>query len=228
MKPFLDVAEDDPHKLLTEVVHKIKNSLGGMGGFAALLERDLGPDDPRTPLARRIQDGVIRTNDFVVNLMTYLQKPEGVLKSADPIPMIRQAWFEFWRESEPPECDFRVPDPESLPSLKCDLHPETFRKLVLSVFNLAVSSGGRIDGVRFAAAEGRTCVFEVAFPESSNLRMESRRDGAQRILSCEPIEAKLSLYLVVKMSKFNKARVFLAARNPGQITLTVQLDKATA
>jgi nitrogen-specific signal transduction histidine kinase len=69
METFFDDHDEHMHRLLTEVIHKIKNSLGGIGGFAALLERDLGPDDPRTNLAQRIQNGVVRMNDFVVDLM---------------------------------------------------------------------------------------------------------------------------------------------------------------
>ena len=60
-------------KFLSDVVHKIKNNLGGIGGFASLLERDFERSDPRKRLLQRIIDGVHRLNDFVIHLMTLVQ-----------------------------------------------------------------------------------------------------------------------------------------------------------
>ena len=45
----LQIEMPDHHqvdKLIVDVVHKMKNNLGGITGFAALLERDLGADTP--------------------------------------------------------------------------------------------------------------------------------------------------------------------------------------
>jgi hypothetical protein len=220
METFLDISEDHTTRLLTEIIHKIKNSLGGIGGFAALLERDLGPDDPRADLARRIQTGVMRMNDFVVDLMLYLQNIELGIESVDPVQVIRQAWTEFWDEDTPPADALELPDATA--SARLDI--ETFRKMVEHAFHFARLAGGSIDRVRFHFTSETAFAFEVTFPATSNLLVESG-PKIQRIKTCEPIEAKLSLYLVIKLAKFNRAKTSLSSHNPGRNVLTVHFNR---
>jgi signal transduction histidine kinase len=58
------------------VAHEIRNPLGGIGGFARLLERDLEISDPRRQLAGRIIEGVGSLNKIVSNLLTYTRPME--------------------------------------------------------------------------------------------------------------------------------------------------------
>ncbi len=56
------------------VAHKIRNPLGAIAGFAALLERDLGEDDPRQRLVRKIIEGVGNMDHIIGNLV-FLARP---------------------------------------------------------------------------------------------------------------------------------------------------------
>ena len=82
-KPALRVMEESTlqpsvnQKLFADAVHSIKNSLGGIAGFAALLDRDLDSEDPKKRLTQRIQDGVMRVNDMVVSLMLLAAQPHS-------------------------------------------------------------------------------------------------------------------------------------------------------
>ena len=224
MVSYLQVTNENTLSLLTEVVHKIKNSLGGIGGFAALLERDLGPDDPRTALSVRIQNGVIRTNDFVVNLMEFLQEPELSIARINPVPVIQQAWNELWEESNLPEPDLPLCiDGGSVPP-EWDVDLDTFHKLVFHAFRFARINGGAIDGVRLVREKKQTDRFQVFFPIGPQLELEPG-PGHPRIRICEPIEAKLSLYIVIKMAKFNRANVSLLSHVPNQYILSVQFSE---
>ena len=44
-------------EMAATVAHEVRNPLGGIAGFAALLERDLEPEDPRKRLVNKIIEG---------------------------------------------------------------------------------------------------------------------------------------------------------------------------
>jgi len=58
-------------EMAATVAHEIRNPLGAMGMWAGLLERDLGPDDERKKLVKRILEGLSRLNRIVSNLLVY-------------------------------------------------------------------------------------------------------------------------------------------------------------
>ncbi|MBN2415878.1 hypothetical protein JXO52_08545 [bacterium] len=55
--------------LLVDTIHKLKNGLGGIEGFATLLQRDIAPDSPGQKMALKVQEGVRKVNDLVTLLM---------------------------------------------------------------------------------------------------------------------------------------------------------------
>jgi PAS domain S-box-containing protein len=58
-------------EMAATVAHEIRNPLGAMGMWAALLERDLDPNDERKKLMNRILEGLSRLNRIVSNLLVY-------------------------------------------------------------------------------------------------------------------------------------------------------------
>jgi PAS domain S-box-containing protein len=58
-------------EMAATVAHEIRNPLGAMGMWAGLLERDMGPDDERKKLVKRILEGLSRLNRIVSNLLVY-------------------------------------------------------------------------------------------------------------------------------------------------------------
>jgi PAS domain S-box-containing protein len=60
------------------VAHEIRNPLGAMGMWAALLERDFPDDDPRRATLGKIIEGLARLNKIVSNLLVFTRpvKPE--------------------------------------------------------------------------------------------------------------------------------------------------------
>src|SRR4030042_2499386 len=69
LKSYQTLQEQIDARLVADVVHSIRNGLGGIGGFAALLDRDLDSQDPRKRFVQRIQNGVHRVNDVICQLM---------------------------------------------------------------------------------------------------------------------------------------------------------------
>ena len=58
-------------EMAANIAHEIRNPLGGIGGFAALLERDLEVGDPRRALVKKIIEGVKSLNRIASNLLFY-------------------------------------------------------------------------------------------------------------------------------------------------------------
>ncbi len=61
-------------EMAATVAHEIRNPLGGIGGFAGLLARDIPENDPRHRLVDRIQEGVGSLNRIVTNLLNYTRR----------------------------------------------------------------------------------------------------------------------------------------------------------
>lgn len=59
--------------LIADVVHKIKNGLGGIGGYASLLEKEFTNNDPKIRFIKKINEGVISVNEISVKLMSLVR-----------------------------------------------------------------------------------------------------------------------------------------------------------
>ncbi|MFO7890156.1 MAG: hypothetical protein R6V04_07430 [bacterium] len=60
-------------RLIADVVHKIKNGLGGIGGYATLLEKEFTCNDPKIRFVKKINDGVVSVNEISVKLMSLVR-----------------------------------------------------------------------------------------------------------------------------------------------------------
>ncbi|MBD3320914.1 MAG: PAS domain S-box protein [Chitinivibrionales bacterium] len=67
-------------EMAATVAHEIRNPLGAMGVWAGLLERDLGPDDPRKKTVGKIIEGLSRLNRIVSNLLVYCRPVKASLR----------------------------------------------------------------------------------------------------------------------------------------------------
>ncbi|OGS36634.1 MAG: hypothetical protein A2293_00655 [Elusimicrobia bacterium RIFOXYB2_FULL_49_7] len=58
-------------EMAAAVAHEIRNPIGAMGGFAAMLESDLENDAPKLDLVRKLMRTLSRLNKIVGNLLVY-------------------------------------------------------------------------------------------------------------------------------------------------------------
>lgn len=122
------------------LAHEIRNPLGGINGFATLLERDLDADDPRKIMARKIIDGVT-TLDRIVSKLFVFTKPNDVMRRLDLWSVIQEGALAFIRQ----ECDsergnIRITTAFPKKKIEVEGDPEMLTEIFLNLFRNAVQA----------------------------------------------------------------------------------------
>lgn len=135
-------------KMAATVAHEIRNPLGGIAGFAALLERDLEGEDPRRRLVHKITEGVARLNRIVTSLLNYTRPLKLNRHPVDLAYMVEEAaaFFEIDPERKRENIAIRRNFPAE-PTV-CAIDPEQFQQIVLNLLQNATQAmpeGGYID-----------------------------------------------------------------------------------
>lgn len=131
-------------QMAATVAHEIRNPLGGIGGFARLLQRDLEENDPRRRLADRVIEGVGSLNKIVTNLLAYTKPMETQLRDVELAPWLADLAEWCANEAEAmglSDCVVRVEMEPRARFGKFD--PEKLRQVVL---NLALNALQAISG----------------------------------------------------------------------------------
>jgi signal transduction histidine kinase len=131
-------------QMAATVAHEIRNPLGGIGGFARLLERDLDRDDKRRRLAERIIEGVGSLNKIVTNLLAYTKPMETQLREIELLPWLEELAVWVKTEAENADTDQIEITVEVEPRIKVvRFDPEKLRQVML---NLALNAIQAISG----------------------------------------------------------------------------------
>ena len=207
--------------LLSDVVHKIKNSLGGIGGFAALLDRDLRPNDKRKKWVRRIQDGVIRVNDVVVNLMMLVREIEPCYERLQLQLLLKDVWKNYWGISEKGTLQIL-----SHTNGKVELFADPYlvEQLIFHAIKFIDLTGGQIEAITINTRLKKNIRVEFSF--LNTVLQESRFENLSRLVDeCEPIEARLSLAIVLKVVRLHEGKVTIVTDLKKRKVLRILLRK---
>ena len=78
-------------QMAATIAHEIRNPLGGIRGFAALLERDIDREDPRHRLVQKILTGTKNLDGVVSELLEYTRPLELSLRSENCRELVEAA-----------------------------------------------------------------------------------------------------------------------------------------
>lgn len=142
-------------ELAATVAHEIRNPLGGIRGFAALLARDLAEDDPRSRLVEKILVGSKELERVVSELLEYTRpvqlRPQDV--SCRELVEAALAYVEL---------DGRrvTVRNEVAPELKMQVDPDRMRQVLLNILLNAVQSieSEGVISIRARVEDGRLTV----------------------------------------------------------------------
>ena len=152
-------------EMAANVAHEIRNPLGGIGGFAALLERDLGDDDPRRNLVKKIIEGVASLDKIVTNLLIYTRPVKPDLRWIDLTGYVDEvlSFVEVELENQSPQIDVKREFPQHTVGVRID--PSLMQQILLNIFRNAI----------YAMKDSGGCL-RISLSFSDNGGMLERRD----------------------------------------------------
>lgn len=125
-------------EMAATVAHEIRNPLGGIRGFAALLARDLDAADPRSRLVEKIIVGAKELERVVSDLLEYARPLQLRLRATPCRELVESALGYIEAGDKDVEIENTVSDSELILA-----DPDKVRQVLLNVFLNAVQS---IDG----------------------------------------------------------------------------------
>jgi PAS domain S-box-containing protein len=202
------------------VAHEIRNPLGGIGTYAALLERDLERNDPRRKLVINIMQGIATLNKIVTNLLVYTRPMHGDFQRVHLQEVIGEiADFALLEIEQQYKVQINLNKKFPSKKLFSRIDPEKLQQLLLNLlFNAAqaMPQGGTItvglrqtaktpEGVRTIKFKSWNCVSirdtGVGIPEEKMAKIfnpfyTTREDGTG-----------LGLAIVKKIAEFHKGTI---------------------
>jgi signal transduction histidine kinase len=129
------------------MVHELKNPLGGIRGFAELLERDLEKGDPKSKSARKIMEGVETLDGIVKSLLDYTKPIKLNPRKVEMAAFIDEVIGFFNMDDSPRKKDVQIVKCFPPDGVFCQLDTEQFRQILLNLLHNAVQAiegGGKI------------------------------------------------------------------------------------
>ena len=136
-------------EMAATIAHEVRNPLSGIGGFAALLEKDLEKDDPRHKLATKIIRGVNSLNDTVTTLLNYTRFDETNRADTSFGDFIERTIRQYKRDNpDRNHLTIRLTHPSAGETCFVDIDPLLFRQVFFNLFANAADmqvKRGKID-----------------------------------------------------------------------------------
>lgn len=128
------------------VAHEIRNPLGGIKGFASLLQRDLQPQPELQKLAAYIVEGTDNLNRLVTNVLNFARPVKTNIENIDMLVMINEL-CQHVKADENFNPKIQITISSKLPTLLVPVDIQLFKSAVLNLIVNAMQAmpdGGKI------------------------------------------------------------------------------------
>lgn len=142
------------------VAHEIRNPLGGIKGFAALLERDLKDQPHLAKIAHHVVDGANHLNRLVTEVLNYTRAVEMHYETVDVTTLLKDILQHFQAEHAESKIEFTIAEPSTPLTIAADRYMirAAIHNVVANAFE-AMPAGGSL--TLSASEEKGTAVITI-------------------------------------------------------------------
>jgi signal transduction histidine kinase len=209
-----------------DVVHRLKNKLGGIHGFADLLQKEMPEDDPRLRYVQRIQSGVDQVDEMFVRLMKLFRTPA---LRREKIDLTERAAAAVGRVSGLAGKTRGVDLAEKLrkePRLRITGDPDVLVDWLLNALDFVCQTSETVWSVTVAAEEGRPASFTVRYELSENALPENRSVRIGDLLrNAQPVEARISLAVADRLGRILGGRMRMTSTDSRMRCLQLHIKR---
>ena len=192
-------------RLMGDVIHKMKNNLGGISGFATLLSRDLGENSPHLRLIEQIQSSVVRLDELAVDLMVLIRKVKPVIKPVQLKTLLNGLIAKYEAQNRI-KCELHyspAPGKNEL-ILKSDTY--ILERIFQNLIRFTEHLDARIKQISVLQPTGKCTEIHVSI-DDLNFDDDIKDDLIKIIDSSEPVEARLNFAICLKLIESLNAHI---------------------
>jgi PAS domain S-box-containing protein len=129
-------------EMAASIAHEVRNPLGGIGGFAALLVRDLENDPPKRAMAEKIVAGVTNLNSTIETLLDFARHEEVHRTEVNLIEYLDTVLNDFTAELNGTlELGRIIRDYNKEESIFVDIDTQLFRQALVNLIKNGLEAG---------------------------------------------------------------------------------------
>jgi PAS domain S-box-containing protein len=122
-------------EMAADIAHEIRNPLGGIGGFATLLDRDLEGDPDKQKLVRRIIEGIDGLNKITSDALLYSKKMEPDFRPVNIKQIVQDALGLVAPEADNGGIKIEFLHPYE--DIEVSLDPDLFKRMLINLLKNA-------------------------------------------------------------------------------------------
>lgn len=209
-------------KIICEVAHKLKNGLGGISGFSSLLERGNQSEVLRRRYIKRIQEGVTKVNELVVDLMTLAnaQISEPIFENVDLNSIVDRVWkgYNNKGKQKAPNINGRKFSVQEIGAVSADAN--MIQKMVFHAIRFLNIIGGKIENIRCISVSEKNVkvLFTFDVNESSDKMFDFMKGNM-------PVEGRLSLSIIQRIARMHSGRLHCKKLSDHRNVLSVFISR---
>ncbi|MBN2200745.1 HAMP domain-containing histidine kinase [bacterium] len=209
-----------------DVVHRLKNKLGGIHGFADLLQKELPEDDPRLRYVQRIQSGVDQVDEMFVRLMKLFRTPE---LRREKIELTDRLAAAAGRVTGLSGRTAGVDFPEKIrkaQKVRVTGDPDVLDDTLFHLLDFTCQTAETVWALTVSAPDGRPAAVTIRYELPENGLPENRSDRISELLrNAQPVEARISLAVADRLCRLLGGRLKMEAPDPRSRCLLLQIKR---
>ncbi len=208
-------------EMAANVTHEIRNPLGAIGGFAALLERDIAPEDPRQRLVKKIIEGVGRLDKIIGNLLFVSRDVQAQYRNV-PVKWVINDVLEFLvSEIKQTESAVKIETKFPKKKLQAELDPQLFQQMLIHLLKNAIQAMPEGGTIRLHLQKTHRNSFRIIVSDSGEGMPEEIKERLYfPFASARSKGAGLGLAIVRKIVDLHNGSIHFQS-SPGEGTTVV-------